>query len=134
MEISPYMEAMVANRAQLLSEEEQLAGEGMLSIETQEEFNEDSFYNYSQEHFADWLKMVRTLPREQQEMLLSYYLLGKTQSTLAMILSTTQTVCSFRIRMAIKLAGTFLMMGGVPTVETMRVVLTKAGLENKLKV
>ena len=62
MEISPYMEAMVANRAQPLSEEEYLAGEGMLSIETQRGFNEDSFYSYYCEYFSDWLKMVRILP------------------------------------------------------------------------
>lgn len=128
------MESITAARATALSIEEQLAGTGMLSVETQEEYSEDSFLNYCREHFAQWLRMVRTLPSEQQEMLLSYYLLGKTQSTLAVILSTTQTVCSFRIRMAIKLAGTFLMMGGVPTLEQMRSILVKAGLENKLNV
>jgi hypothetical protein len=53
------MEAMVANRAQLLSEQEQLAGEVMLSIGNQEEFKEDFFYDYSREHLSDWQKMVR---------------------------------------------------------------------------
>lgn len=68
-----------------------------------------------------------------QELLLSYYLLGKPQIVLSKLLQTTQTVCSFRIRMAVKLAGTYLMMGGAPDVETMRVILSKAGLEHSLE-
>jgi hypothetical protein len=134
MENSAYMESIVAVRAQGLSEEEQLAGEGMISVETQQEFNDDSFYSYCAEHFAAWLKLIRTLPSEQQELLLCYYLLGKTQSLLAKIFVTTQTVCSFRIRMAVKLAGTFLLLGGVPTAEVIHPILLKAGLENKLPV
>ena len=130
---SAYMESITASRAMGLSEEEALKGEGMLSVETQEEYNEDSFRNYCTEHFGDWLKMLRTLPKDLQELLLSYYLLGKPQIVLAKLLQATQTVCSFRIRMAVKLAGTYLMMGGEPSVDQLRVVLTKAGLEHSLK-
>lgn len=111
----------------LLTEEEALAGDGMLSLETTGEFGEDDFFVYSREHFADWLRVLRNLSLEQQEMLLSYYLLGRTQQTLAMLWSSTQTVCSFRLRMAIKLAGTYIMMGGAPSTETMRTTLLRAG-------
>ncbi len=86
----------------LLTEEEALAGDGMLSLETTGEFGEDDFFVYSREHVADWLRVLRNLSLEQQEMLLSYYLLGKTQQTLAMLWCSTQTVCSFRLRMAIQ--------------------------------
>ena len=65
-------------------------------------------------------------------MLLSYYLLSKTQNTLAIIHKSTQTVCSFRIRMAVKTLGTFVMMGE-PTEEMLHTILEKAGLENSLE-
>ena len=94
---------------------------------------EDSFYIYCQEHFASWLRCIRSLSRENQDLLLSYYLTGASQNRLAMIFGSTQTVCSFRLRMAAKIAGTFLMMGGPPTVEAMRVVLVKSGVEDSLK-
>ncbi len=46
-ENTAYFDSITANRSMQLSEEEQLAGSGMLSLETQEEFNEDSFYTFS---------------------------------------------------------------------------------------
>lgn len=68
------------------------------------------------------------------------YLCGKsmvpthnTQNTLAIIHKSTQTVCSFRIRMAIRTLGTFMLVGGEPTEELLHEVLEKAGLENSLE-
>jgi hypothetical protein len=133
MENSAYMDAMVASRSVLLSDEEALAGGTTISCETTDEFGEDDIYVYCQDHFADWLRVIRVLSREQQELLLSYYLLGKTQIVLSKLLDSTQTVMSFRIRMPVKLAGTYLMMGGAPTVEAMHRILLKAGLEHSLK-
>lgn len=131
-ENSAYFESITASRSQLLTEEEQLLGQTLISLETTEEFGEDDFYVYSREHFAEWLKMLRRLPQEQQELLLSYYLVGKTQNVLAKLWSSTQTVCSFRIRMAVKLVGTYIMMGGTPDEEQMSKILTGAGLEHSL--
>jgi hypothetical protein len=133
MENSAYMDSITAARSMLLTDEEALAGGTTLSCETTDEFGVDDIYVYCQEHFADWLRVIRVLSREQQELLLSYYLLGKTQIVLSKLLQTTQTVMSFRTRMAVKLAGTYLMMGGEPSVDQMRVVLIKAGLEHSLK-
>ncbi len=76
--------------------------------------------------------MLKYLSQEDQDMLLSYYLLGKTQTTLATIFKSTQTVCSFRIRMAVRVIGAFLLFGE-PTVEVLSEVLGKAGLEDSLK-
>jgi hypothetical protein len=73
MENTAYMDSITAARAQLLTEQEQLEGAGMLSVETTDEFGEDDIYVYCQEHFAEWLDMLRNLPLEQQELLLSYY-------------------------------------------------------------
>jgi hypothetical protein len=133
MENSAYMDCITASRSMLLTDEEALAGGTTISCETTDEFGVDDIYVYCQEHFADWLRVIRVLSREQQELLLSYYLLGKPQIVLSKLLQTTQTVCSFRIRMAVKLAGTYLMMGGTPDEATMRTILLKAGLEHGLK-
>jgi hypothetical protein len=133
MENSAYMDAITAERSLLLTDEEALAGGTTISCETTDEFGVDDIYVYCQEHFADWLRVIRVLSREQQELLLSYYLLGKTQIVLSKLLHSTQTVMSFRIRMAVKLFGTYLMMGGQPSVDQLRVVLIKAGLEHSLK-
>jgi hypothetical protein len=132
-EQTAYFDSITAARSMLLTDEEALAGGTTISMETQEEFTEDDFYVYCRERFPEWLKMLRSLPLEQQELILSYYLVGKTQSVLAKLWSSTQTVMSFRIRMAVKLAGTYLMMGGAPSVDQMRSVLIKAGLEHSLK-
>jgi hypothetical protein len=104
MENSAYMDSITASRSMLLTEEEALAGGTTISCETTDEFGVDDIYVYCQEHFADWLRVIRVLSREQQELLLSYYLLGKTQIVLSKLLQATQTVMSFRIRMAVKLA------------------------------
>src|SRR5580700_9893120 len=133
MENSAYMDAITAERSLLLTDEEALAGGTTISCETTDEFGVDDIYVYCQEHFADWLRVIRVLSREQQELLLSYYLLGKPQIVLSKLLQTTQTVCSFRIRMAVKLAGTYLTMGGTPDEATMRTIPLKPGLEHGLK-
>jgi hypothetical protein len=53
-----YMNPVSGERALLLTEEEQLLGSAMLSVETQEQ-GADDFYVYSREHFAEWLRIVR---------------------------------------------------------------------------
>lgn len=132
-ENSAYFDSIVATRALLLDEEESLEGNTLISLESQADMAEEDILTYIQENFAGFLRILRSLKKEDQELLLSYYLLSKTQNTLATIHKSTQTVCSFRIRMAVKTLGTFIMMGGAPTVETMHEILTKAGLEDSLK-
>jgi hypothetical protein len=130
-ENSAYFESVVANRSMLLTDEESLEGQITISQETCGDLQEENILTYIQDNFSTFLKTLRFLKKEDQEMLLSYYLLSKTQNTLALIHKSTQTVCSFRIRMAVKTLGTFLMMGE-PTVEKMHEVLTTAGLENSI--
>jgi len=69
------------------------------------------------------------------------YLCGKgmvpthnTQKTLAIIHRSTQTVCSFRIRMAVKTLCAFILFEEEFTEEKMRGVLTRAGLETSIRV
>jgi len=129
------MDSVVANRAMQLSEEDALEGHTTISLETCGELIDkaDKYtLTYIQENFADFLKYLRFLKKEDQELLLSYYILAKTQNTLALIHKSTQTVCSFRLRMAAKTLGAFILMGE-PTPEKMHEILEKAGLEGSLK-
>jgi hypothetical protein len=88
------------------------------------------------------VKVSKTTPRLMRCLTVDspshLYLCGKsmvpthnTQNTLALIHKSTQTVCSFRIRQAVKRIGTFMMLG-VPTEEVIAKVLKKAKLENEL--
>lgn len=132
-ETTPYFDSITSARALLLDEEEQLEGCTTISLETCADLAEEDILTYVQENFAEFLRRLRFLKREDQELLLSYYLLSKTQNTLAVIHKSTQTVCSFRIRMAVKTLGTFIMNMGEPTVEKMHDVFEKAGVENSLE-
>ena len=126
------MNSVTSARSLLLTDEEALEGATTISLETQQDLQEDDIFTYIQENFTGFLKMLKYLSQEDQDMLLSYYLLGKTQTTLATIFKSTQTVCSFRIRMAVRVIGAFLLFGE-PTVEVLSEVLGKAGLEDSLK-
>jgi hypothetical protein len=140
-ENSPYFDSIVADRAirnsrgagGRLDEDEVLEGQTTISLETCPDMTEEDILTYVQEQFPDFLKILRFLSKEDQELLLSYYILSKTQNTLALIHKSTQTVCSFRIRQAVKRIGTFMMLGA-PTEEVMVKVFKKAGLENELPV
>jgi hypothetical protein len=127
-----WMDDRLARRSLRLTDEEALAGEAMVSIETQTEFNEAGFQVYSRDHFDQWIRTLRMLSGEQQEMLLSYYILSKPQNILAKFLEATQTVISFRLRLAVKLVGAYVLWGGPPSEEIMHQILTKAGLEESL--
>lgn len=129
-----YLDAITSARAMLLSEEEALQGLGMLSAETQGSEGSDSFYTFCAERFPEWLAVIRRLTPEQQELLLSYYVVGRTQTVLGPLFGCTQTIASYRLRLAVKVAGCFLMWGGAPTVEHMHEVLAKTEWENKLKI
>src|SRR5208282_3515469 len=132
-ENSPYMESITGQRSLRLSEEDQLEGQTTLSLETCTDLQDTDVLSFIQERFADFLVTLRFLSREDQELLLSYYILSKTQNTLALIHKSTQTVCSFRLRQAVKRIGTFLLLGA-PTEEVMGKVFENAGLENTLPI
>lgn len=125
-------DSIVANRALKLSTEDSLEGNTLISLESQADLAEDNIYSYVQENFPEFLRVLRKLTKEDQEILLSYYLLAKTQNSLAVIHKSTQTVCSFKIRMAVRTLGTFIMMG-TPSPELMHKILVKTGMEDGLK-
>lgn len=100
-----------------------------ISLETQEDLAKDNIFSYIEENIPQFLTIVRYLTEEDQDLLLSYYLLSKTQNTLAVVHRTTQTLCSFLIRKAVERVGTYLLLG-IPTEEVMGEILTKVGMEN----
>jgi len=117
----------------LLSEEDQLEGTTTISLETQGDLTaEEDVLTFITENFPEFLRFLRYLKKEDQELLLSYYLLSKTQNTLAIIHKSTQTVCSFRIRMAVKTLACFIMMGE-PTTDRMHDILERTGLAKRLE-
>jgi hypothetical protein len=132
-ENSLYFESITSSRAMLLSDEDALAGNTTLSLETQGDLAEDDIFTFINENFGAFLKSLRYLRKDDQELLLAYYLLGKAQNTLAVIHNSTQTVCSFQLRMAVKTLGTFMMVGGEPTEEMLREVFDRTGFEHKLE-
>jgi hypothetical protein len=68
---------------------------------------------------------------EDQELILSYYVLAKTQTTLAVLHQSTQTQCSSRIRMAMRKMGTFMLLGP-PTPDVLARIFTAIGMEDEV--
>jgi hypothetical protein len=133
-ESTPYFDGITAARALLLTDQEALEGQTLLSAESDPRKKEDQrTLTYIQENFPMFLKILRLLKKEDQELLLSYYTISKTQNTLAIIHRSTQTVCSFRIRMAVKVLCAFILFDGEVTEEKMHKVLALAGLEDSIK-
>lgn len=129
---SPYMDVVSAQRAMLLTDEEALEGTTTISLETQADMSEEDITTYVEQNLAGFIKLLRYLSKEDQELLFSYYLLAKTQTTLAVIHRTTQTLCSFLIRKAVERVGTFILLGE-PSEEVMANILGRSNLETSLK-
>ena len=128
VEQSFFLDACIAQRSILLDDETALEGATTVSLETQTDMAESDVLTYIEDHFGEFLKNLRFLSDEDQELLLSYYVLAKTQATLATLHRSTQTLCSARIRMAMKKMGTFILMGP-PTPEVLAEMFIAIGME-----
>jgi len=129
MENSVYMDSICGERSLLLTEEESLAGQTLISIETTDNV-EWGILVYIQDHLPSFLACLRHLAPKDQEILLAYYFCGASQSLLAQIFSSTQTGCSFHIRIAVRTLAALLMFGGKnPNIDQLREILTEANLE-----
>ncbi len=128
---SPIGTASPDARSLELDQEKVPDGTATLSVETCEELaDHDDVNAYVHENFPALMRMLRKLKPEAQDHLLSYYLLAKTQSSLAPLFATTQTIVSFTLRTAVKTMPTKnVMWEGDPSVEQMRPILERAGLE-----
>jgi hypothetical protein len=97
-----------------------------ISLETQQDLLGESIYAYVWNNFRDFITNIRTLSEEDQELLLSYYILGKTQTALAIVNKSTQTICSTKIRMAAKRLGARILLGDI-TEEMLENLFQKLG-------
>src|ERR1700733_6088096 len=101
-ENSVFFEAVVAQRSMLLDDETALEGCTTVSLETQSDMAESDVLTYIEGNFPEFIRNLRYLSKEDQELLLGYYVLAKTQATLAVLHRSTQTLCSARLRMAMQ--------------------------------
>lgn len=124
-ETSAYFESIVAQRAMLLDPED-YQGEHTLSLETQADVVSQSILSYIHDNFGKFMEYLKFLSLEDQELLLSYYLLGKTQWSIARLHGSTQTICSFKLRLAMKRLGTYILMG-IPSVDKIHAILERFG-------
>lgn len=132
-ENTPYFDTIVAIRSMRLDAEAALEGMTTMSVETCEELGEADILSYIEGNFTQFLAALRHLSTEDQELLLSYYITGKTQATLAKFFGSTQTLTSTRIRRAIQRLGGFLMLGE-PTPDVTAELFLECGVEDKLRV
>jgi hypothetical protein len=124
-ETSAYFESIVAQRAMLLNPDD-YQGEHTLSLETQADIVSQSIISYIHDNFGKFMEYLKFLSFEDQELLLSYYLLGKTQWSIARLHGSTQTICSFKLRLAMKRLGTYILMG-VPSADKIHGILEQFG-------
>ncbi len=105
---------------------EDYQGEHTLSLETQADIVSQSIVSYIHDNFGRFMEYLKFLSLEDQELLLSYYLLGKTQWSIARLHGSTQTICSFKLRLAMKRLGTYILMG-VPSIDKINSILEAEG-------
>jgi hypothetical protein len=106
-------EVMTWARSMQLDPEEALAGATTISLETTPGIEEIDVIACVENDFPAFLIALRCLSERDQDLLLGYYVLAKTQKQLGLILQSDQTRASQHIREALKKMGHF-MMGEVP--------------------
>jgi DNA-directed RNA polymerase specialized sigma24 family protein len=99
-ENTAYMDHVVAERAALIDGDAALAGTVTISAET-DDLGGFEVDNFVEEHFDLFLRHLGKLSPEDQELLLAYYVVAKSQAQPASVLDTTQTLISTRIRRAL---------------------------------
>lgn len=130
-ENTPYFEAITAQRSILIRDPEAFVG-ATISLETQADLARDTVGESLRENFGAFLPHLRHLSPEDQELLTSYFLLGKPQWCLAKIYRSTQTILSLRIRLALKKLGLAAIHGGPPSAQVLDDILEEHELNHIL--
>jgi hypothetical protein len=127
------MEGIAGDRAVLAYEHDEegaLYGAQLISAETDPDVQrEQDIFIFIKGNFAAFLNYLRNLSLRDQELLLAYYCLRKTQTLLAPFFQTSQTLCSARMRAAVRAMCAYIVFGGQPTEERMRPILQAVGAE-----
>jgi hypothetical protein len=131
-EMSPYFDAVTAQRSLLISDPS-LFADATISLETQHDLARDTVGEAFREHFGRYVPFLRFLSPEDAELLLVYFVLGKPQWCIAKLYCSTQTICSFRIRLALKKLGLAATYGGPPPSQAFDDVLEAHNLNHLLE-
>ena len=121
-EISPYFDAITARRSMLV-ENPLDSSDATISLETQNELAKDSIGVAIQDNFLMVGHYMQLLTLEDQELLTLYYQVEKPQWCLAAFHSSTQTLCSQRLRLAAKRYALMTMFKGHPSKDVIEGVL-----------
>jgi len=127
-----YWDAIVAKHSATLTEEESLKGETLISIESDSSQQQADLLIYSDQQPEGFFKLLRHLSPIEQEQLISYYVLAATQTRLAPIWKSTQTILSYLLRRATKTFCAALVFGEKISQQQIQSVLEAAGLESQL--
>jgi hypothetical protein len=125
-----YFDLVVATQSMAVEQRAALEGAATLSFETQD-LADGSVLTYIEDNFPEFLTNLRFLSTEDQELLLSYYLLVKPQKDLAFLHGSTQSLCSLRIRRALQKMAAFILLGP-PTAVSMKLIFLALNLEHAL--
>lgn len=103
-ENSPYFESITAAQSMKVRDPFDTVNQ-TISLETQLDLARNSISESLRENLGAFLPSMKNLSLEDYEMILAYYFLGQPQWCLAKLCHSTQTLCSFRIRQALKKLG-----------------------------
>jgi hypothetical protein len=107
-----------------------LDGAQLISAETDPVLQrEQDIFIFINGNFAAFLGYLRDLSLRDQDLLLAYHCLRKTQTQLAPIFKTSQTLCSAGMRAAVRAMCAYIAFGGQPAEEQMRPILQAVGAE-----
>jgi hypothetical protein len=127
------MESIAGDRAVLAyvhDEKGALDGAQLISVETDPDLQrEQDIFIFINGNFAAFLGYLRNLSLRDQDLLLAYHCLRKTQTQLAPMFKTSQTLCSAGMRAAVRAMCAYIAFGGQPTEERMRPILQAVGAE-----
>ena len=125
-----YLDAKIAVRAQLLSEEQALEGATLISLETTDAGN-DRLQDFIEADPAAFYRYLRRLRRPDQDILLGYWFLEINQAQLGAVTGLTQTTVSHRLRIAGRAICAMIAHGiDGPDKKTMRRIFEAAGIES----
>jgi DNA-directed RNA polymerase specialized sigma24 family protein len=125
--MSNHLEAAVVARSMKLHVDSALKGDATVSLETQD-LADSCVRTFIEGNFPEFLRIIQNLSDEDRDLLLGYYVLGKTQADLAAIHRIPPTICSSKIRAALQRVG-HIIMNGSPTLESLKETFEVAGLE-----
>ena len=120
-ENSPYFEAITAKRSMLVSPEDSCGQ--TISLETQADLAQDTIGVALQENYGAFIRYMEFLALEDQELINLYYQAAKPQWCLAAFHRSTQTLCSQRLRLAVKRLALMAMFQGPPSQDVLDDIL-----------